>query len=274
MSAASNRSARAAAGGRLAGKVALVTGAGHGIGAAIAARFAHEGAAVALVDVDAAAARTLAKEIGRAGGRALALRGDVAREGDARRTVRATVAAFGALHVLVNNAGVNVMTTVEHATAREFARCLDVDLKGVWLFSKHALPHLRRAGGGSIVNIASMHAFRTIPRSFPYAAAKGGVVSLTKSLALEAGPFSVRVNAICPGTIATRITDGWFAAQPRPAQARRRFLAAIPVGRLGTPDDVAALALFLASDESAFVSGTAIPIDGGRDALSASGAGS
>jgi NAD(P)-dependent dehydrogenase (short-subunit alcohol dehydrogenase family) len=274
MSPAANRSARAAAGGRLAGKVALVTGAGHGIGAAIAARFAREGAAVALVDVDAAAARTLAKEIGRAGGRALALRGDVARESDARRTVRAAVAAFGALHVLVNNAGVNVMTTVERATAREFARCLDVDLKGVWLFSKHALPHLRRAGGGSIVNVASMHAFRTIPRSFPYSAAKGGVVSLTKSLALEAGPFAVRVNAICPGTIATRLMDGWFDAQPRPAQARRRFLAAIPVGRLGTPDDVAALALFLASDESAFVSGTAIPIDGGRDALSASGAGS
>ncbi len=260
-----------AAGGRLAGKVALVTGAGAGIGAAIAARFAAEGAAVALVDVDAPAARARAREIERAGGRALALRGDVSRESDARRTIRAAVAEFGALHVLVNNAGVNVMSTVERATAREVERCLGVDLKGVWHFAKHALPHLRRAGGGSIVNVASMHAFRTVPRAFPYAAAKGGVVALTKSLALDAGPDGVRVNAICPGTIATKLTRGWFSAQRDPAAARRRFLAAIPVGRLGTPDDVAALALFLASDESSFVSGTAIPIDGGRDALSAAG---
>jgi NAD(P)-dependent dehydrogenase (short-subunit alcohol dehydrogenase family) len=116
-----------------------------------------------------------------------------------------------------------------------------------------------------------MHAFRTVPRAFPYAAAKGGRVALTKSLALDAGPDGVRVNAICPGTIATKLTTGWFSAQRDPAAARKRFLAAIPVGRLGTPDDVAALALFLASDESSFVSGTAIPIDGGRDALSAAG---
>ena len=258
-------------GGRLAGKVALVTGAGAGIGAAIAARFAAEGAAVALVDVDLASARARVREIARNGGRALALRGDVAREADARRTVRATVRTFGALHVLVNNAGVNVMTTVERATARDFERCIGIDLKGVWLFSKHALPHLRRAGGGSIVNVASMHAFRTVPRAFPYAAAKGGVVALTKSLALDAGPDGVRVNAICPGTIATGGLAGWFAAQRDPAAARQRYLAAIPVGRVGTPADVAALALFLASDESGFVSGAAIPIDGGRDALSASG---
>jgi NAD(P)-dependent dehydrogenase (short-subunit alcohol dehydrogenase family) len=201
----------------------------------------------------------------------MALRGDVALDADARRTVGETVERYGELHVLVNNAGVNVMKTVEAATEADFTRCIDVDLIGVWLFSKHALPHLRAAGGGSIVNIASMHPFRTLPASFPYSAAKGGVIALTKSLALDAGRDRIRVNAICPGTIETKMLSDWFAAQPDPAAARKKFLGAIPVGRIGTPEDVAALALFLASDESSFLSGTALPLDGGRDALSASG---
>jgi NAD(P)-dependent dehydrogenase (short-subunit alcohol dehydrogenase family) len=256
---------------RLEKRVALVTGAGAGIGAAIATRFAQEGAAVALFDVDEPSAKAAAAAIERAGGRALALKGDVARETDVRRAIDATVARFGALHVLVNNAGVNVMTSVERATEEEFARCLDVDLKGVWLCSKLALPHLRAAGGGSVVNIASTHAFRTLPGSFPYSAAKGGVLALTKSLALDAGKDRIRVNAICPGTIETKMLRDWFASQPDPEAVRRRFLAAIPLGRIGTPDDVAALALFLASDESGFLSGTTIALDGGRDALSAAG---
>jgi NAD(P)-dependent dehydrogenase (short-subunit alcohol dehydrogenase family) len=254
----------------LSGKVALITGAAHGIGRAVAVRFAREGAAVGAFDVDEPGVRALVTEIEGAGGRALAIGGDVARESDVRRAIEQTVARFGALHILVNNAGVNVMKTVESATEADWNRALDVDLKGVWLGCKHALPHLRAAGGGSIVNLASMHAFRTMPGSFPYAAAKGGVVSLTKSLAIDAGPARVRVNAICPGTIETRLTTDWIAAQPDPAAAKKRFLAAIPLGRLGTPEDVAALALFLASDESSFLSGAALPLDGGRDALSAS----
>jgi NAD(P)-dependent dehydrogenase (short-subunit alcohol dehydrogenase family) len=223
------------------------------------------------VDVDEKGVAAVAAAIERAGGRALALRGDVTHDADARRAIGETVARFGALHVLVNNAGVNVMKTIETATEEEFTRCIDVDLKGVWLFSKHALPHLRAAGGGAIINIASMHAFRTLPASFPYSAAKGGVIALTKSLALDAGSDRIRVNAICPGTIETKMLTDWFAAQSDPAAARRRFLAAIPLGRIGTPDDVASLALFLASDEAAFLSGAALPLDGGRDALSASG---
>jgi NAD(P)-dependent dehydrogenase (short-subunit alcohol dehydrogenase family) len=254
----------------LSGKVALITGAAHGIGRAVAVRFAREGATVGAFDVDEPGVRALVTEIEGAGGRALAIGGDVARESDVRRAIEQTVARFGALHILVNNAGVNVMKTVESATEADWNRALDVDLKGVWLGCKHALPHLRAAGGGSIVNLASMHAFRTMPGSFPYAAAKGGVVSLTKSLAIDAGPARVRVNAICPGTIETRLTTDWIAAQPDPAAAKKRFLAAIPLGRLGTPEDVAALALFLASDESSFLSGAALPLDGGRDALSAS----
>jgi NAD(P)-dependent dehydrogenase (short-subunit alcohol dehydrogenase family) len=259
------------AAGRLANKVALVTGAGNGIGAAIAARFAREGAAVALVDVDERAVKAAAAAIERTRGRSLALLGDVARDDDVRRAVAETVDQFGALHVLVNNAGVNVMRRVESATEEEFARCVDVDLKGVWLFSKHALPHLRAAGGGSVVNIASTHAFRTLPGTFPYSAAKGGVLALTKSLALDAGKDGVRVNAICPGTIETKMLRDWFASQPDPEATRRRFLNAIPIGRVGKPDDVANLALFLASDEASFLSGAVIALDGGRDALTAAG---
>jgi len=255
----------------LAGRVALVTGGAQGIGRAVARRLAAEGAAVALVDLDEAGARRVAAEIEAEGGRALPVAGDVAREEDVRRAVEQTVARLGALRVLVNNAGVNVMKTVESATQEDWARAMDVDLKGVWLCCKHALRHLRAAGGGSIVNIASTHAFRTLPGSFPYAAAKGGVISLTKSLAIDAGPSDVRVNAICPGTIETRLTGEWLAAQPDPERARRRLLAAIPLGRIGTPEDVAALALFLAGDDSRFLSGAVIVLDGGRDALSSAG---
>jgi NAD(P)-dependent dehydrogenase (short-subunit alcohol dehydrogenase family) len=259
------------AGSGLAGKVALVTGGAAGIGRAIALRFAAEGAAAALMDVDEAGARAVAAEIESGGGQALALRADVSRDEDVRRAVARTVERFGALHVLVNNAGVNVMWTAESATEADWARAMDIDLKGVWLCCKHALPHLRAAGGGSIVNIASMHAFRTTKSAFPYAAAKGGVISLTKSLAVDHGAERIRVNAICPGTIDTSLSARWFDEQGDPAAARCRALAAIPMGRFGTPDDVAALAAFLAGDRSSFLSGTAIPLDGGRDALSASG---
>ena len=258
--------------GRLAGKVALVTGGAAGIGRAIALRFARAGATVALLDVDDAGARHVAAEIETGGGKALALLGDVASEEDVRHAIETAVARFGGLHVLVNNAGINVMKSVESATQEDFARAIDVDLKGVWLGCKHALPHLRAAAansnGAAIVNVASMHAFRTMPGCFPYAAAKGGVISLTKSLALDAGPAGIRVNAICPGTIETKLTDEWAANQSDPKRARERLLEAIPLGRLGTPDDVASLALFLASDESRFLTGAAIPLDGGRDARS------
>jgi NAD(P)-dependent dehydrogenase (short-subunit alcohol dehydrogenase family) len=255
----------------LAGKVALVTGGAAGIGRAIVRRFAAEGAAVALLDIDEAGAQTLAAEIEKGNGCSLPLRADVSRDEDVRRAVERTVARFGALHVLVNNAGVNVMKTAESATEADWARALDIDLKGVWLGCKHALPHLRAAGGGSIVNIASMHAFRTTRSAFPYAAAKGGVISLTRSLAVDHGRDRIRVNAICPGTIETNLSARWFDEQPDPSAARSRALGAIPLGRLGTPDDVAALAAFLASDQASFLSGTAIPVDGGRDALSAAG---
>jgi NAD(P)-dependent dehydrogenase (short-subunit alcohol dehydrogenase family) len=258
--------------GRLDEKVALITGAAGGIGRVAAELFAREGARVVVADVVEDDGKSTVDAIRDAGGDAAFVKADVSDAAAAEAMVRFTLDTFGGLHVLYNNAGIlppddaGTLDTPESTWERVMA----VNLKGVWLGCKHALPHLRAAGGGSIVNLASMHAFRTMPGSFPYAAAKGGVVSLTKSLAIDAGPARVRVNAICPGTIETRLTTDWIAAQPDPAAAKKRFLAAIPLGRLGTPEDVAALALFLASDESSFLSGAALPLDGGRDALSAS----
>lgn len=256
---------------RLAGKVTIVTGAASGIGEAIAACFGREGAAVVVADIDQSRGAAVARTITGNGGRAVFVRADVAVDEDVKGMITAATDRFGSLHVLVNNAGINLMRTAESATLEEWERCMAVDLKGAWLGAKHAIPQIRKAGGGSIINIASMHAFRTMRSCHPYAAAKGGVVSMTKSLAVDYGRDQIRVNAICPGAIETPLFEAYLREFPDPAETRARFLRAYPILRFGTPEDVARLALFLASDESTFITGAAIPIDGGRDALSASG---
>ncbi len=252
-------------------KVAIVTGAASGIGEAIARRFAAESARVVLADIDADRGQRIERDLRAHGGEAIFVQTDVALDDRIRNMVEAAVRAYGRLDVLVSNAGINMMKTAETATLAEWERCLNVDLRGVWLGAKYAIPEMRRVGGGSIINIASMHAFRTMKSCHPYAAAKGGVVSMTKSLAVDYGRDHIRANAICPGTIQTPLLESHLQEFDDADEARRRFLRAYPLGRFGTPDEVACLALFLASDESAFITGIAIPIDGGRDALSASG---
>lgn len=256
---------------RLSGKVGIVTGAASGIGEAIARRFAREGASVVVADIDAVGGPAVVDALSREGGRAAFIRADVSVDEDVQAMVATAVRQFGAVHVLVNNAGINMMRTAESLTLDDWARCIDVDLRGVWLGAKYAIPEIRRAGGGSIINIASMHAFRTMRSCHPYAAAKGGVIAMTRSLAIDYGRDRIRVNAICPGTIETPLFESHMLEFPDPAEARARFLRAYPLQRFGTSDEVASLALFLASDESTFITGTSIPIDGGRDALSASG---
>ncbi|MHA7234948.1 SDR family oxidoreductase, partial [Burkholderia pseudomallei] len=178
-----------------------------------------------------------------------------------------TERAFGPLDVLVNNAGVNVFGDPLALTDEDWRRCFAIDLDGVWNGCRAALPGMVERGRGSIVNIASTHAFKIIPGCFPYPVAKHGVLGLTRALGIEYAPRNVRVNAIAPGYIETQLTHDWWNAQPDPQAARRETLALQPMKRIGRPDEVAMTAVFLASDEAPFINASCITIDGGRSVL-------
>ncbi|WP_101295783.1 SDR family oxidoreductase [Halegenticoccus soli] len=244
----------------LSGKSVIVTGAGSGMGCAVSRRFATRGAAVACVDVDADAAEATATEIEREGGVALAVEADVSRADEVEAMVDRTVEAFGGLDVLHNNAGVPQRATpVEEVAVDEWDRILDVNLKSAFLGVKYAVPHLRE-GGGAILNTASTAAIRPRTGLSAYVASKGGMVALTKQLAYELAP-DVRVNAICPvATDTPMLAD--FAGEDLSVEGMRET---IPLGRLAVPGDIAAAAVFLASDDAAMITGTALEVDGGRD---------
>ncbi|GAA3742170.1 NAD(P)-dependent dehydrogenase (short-subunit alcohol dehydrogenase family) [Spinactinospora alkalitolerans] len=257
--------------GRLAGKVALVTGAGSGLGRASALRFAEEGAAVACVDLDRAAADRVAEEIEGLGHPATALSADVSRAEDAERMTAGALARFGRIDVVFANAGVSGAGSAADTTEEDWDRIIGVNLKGVWLTSKYALPHMVERGRGVIINQASMGGLVGIAGIFPYTAAKGGVIAMTKQMAVEYGPANIRVNAICPGTIFTPLVAR--SRQERGADARSdaeaNAAAALrfPLRRLGEVEDVAALALFLAGDEANWITGGVYTVDGGRAAM-------
>ena len=240
----------------------MVTGAARGIGAAVARRFVAEGARVVLADVDAEALGETAQALG-AG--AVAVPTDVTDATAVRALFAATAERFGRLDVLVANAGRPYQQTTLTATDADWAACLDLNLRSAWHCAREAYPLLRQAGG-NIVTIASAQGQRSGRASFPYSAAKGGLLALTRSLAVEYAPAGVRANAVIPGQIESVRTEGYFASFRDPAEARRRVLASFPLGRLGTPDDVAGAALYLASDDARWVTGTWLVVDGGRDA--------
>ncbi|MEX3986054.1 SDR family oxidoreductase [Paraburkholderia sp. EG287A] len=254
---------------RLAGKVALVTGAGRGIGAAIARAFAAEGAAVVLAELDGATAAATAREIANAcdGARTLAVQTDVTQPVSLRAAVEEAQRAFGPVDVLVNNAGINVFADPLTMTDDDWRRCFAVDLDGVWNGCRAVLPGMVERCAGSIINIASTHAFQIIPGCFPYPVAKHGVIGLTRALGIEYAPKNVRVNAIAPGYIETQLTHDWWNAQPDPEAARKATLELPPMKRIGRPEEVAMTAVFLASDEAPFINASCITIDGGRTAL-------
>ena len=253
---------------RLAGKAALITGAGRGIGAAIALAFAREGAAVVLAELDIDTARRTAEDIrSQTGARVLAVPTDVTQAASVRHAVSEAEQAFGALDVLVNNAGINVFCDPLTMTDDDWRRCFAVDLDGVWNGCRAVLPGMVERGAGSIVNIASTHAFKIIPGCFPYPVAKHGVIGLTRALGIEYAPRNVRVNAIAPGYIETQLTHDWWNEQADPAAARQATLDLQPMQRIGRPEEVAMTAVFLASDEAPFINATCITVDGGRSAL-------
>ncbi|MFM0735684.1 SDR family oxidoreductase [Paraburkholderia xenovorans] len=253
---------------RLADKVALITGAGRGIGAAIALAFAREGAAVVLAELDLdTAQRTAAQIEAQTQARVLAVRTDVTQSASVQHAVSEAESAFGAVNVLVNNAGINVFCDPLTMTDDDWRRCFAVDLDGVWNGCRAVLPGMVERGAGSIVNIASTHSFKIIPGCFPYPVAKHGVIGLTRALGIEYAPRNVRVNAIAPGYIETQLTQDWWNEQADPAAARQATLALQPMKRIGRPEEVAMTAVFLASDEAPFINASCITVDGGRSAL-------
>jgi len=252
---------------RLKDKVAVVTGAAMGIGKGIAQVFAREGARVAVVDINEEEGRKTADEINRAGGEAFFVKTDVADGGQVKQMAQAVLDRYGAVHVLVNNAGIGVYKSVLDTSSEEWDRCLNVNLKGVFLCSKYLIPHMQKAGGGAIVNIASVHAVATVAGTAPYAASKGGVLSLTRNMAIDYAKDNIRVNAICPGWVYTPLIEGIFQASGDPEGMRKRITQRQLLGRLGTPEDIGYAALYLACDESAFVTGTALFVDGGLTAV-------
>jgi NAD(P)-dependent dehydrogenase (short-subunit alcohol dehydrogenase family) len=250
----------------LTGKIALVTGGGRGIGKGIALQLAQRGAAVILAEVDPAAGQAARDELTALGGRALFVPTDVRDEAAIQAVVAETVRTFGGLNILVNNAGQDMHYDATQMAQSEWDNAMAMNLRSAWLGSKYAIPHLVAAGGGVIVNIASVHATLTMFNSFPYAVTQSGLLGLTRSLALDWGGKNIRVVAVSPGYTRTqRVIDGFLKA-PDPAAEEARVIALHAIKRIGTPEDVGQLVAFLVSDEASFITGTEIVIDGGLSA--------
>ena len=244
---------------RLKGKVAIITGAASGIGQATALLFAKEGATVVVADLDKAGGNEVVEQINADGGKAMFIRTDVTVAEDVQAMVESTIDAYGKLDVLFNNAGIAMRLPVVELPEEDWDRCVDINLKGVFLGSKYAIPEMIRNGGGSIINMASIYGLVGAPVRAAYVATKGGVANLTRGMALDYATDNVRVNCLCPGFTETPLLAGVLKTE----EEYRALADQHPMKRLATPQEIAYGALFLASDESAFVTGVALPIDGG-----------
>jgi meso-butanediol dehydrogenase / (S,S)-butanediol dehydrogenase / diacetyl reductase len=248
---------------RLSGKVAFITGGGTGIGRACAVFFAKEGAQVVVSSRRSEPLRSVVTEIERSGGQAVAVASDVTKRESVESALSGAVEYFGRLDVVVNNAGAVVVADADHTSDEEWQRVIDVNLTGAFRVSRAVLPLLRRAGGGSIINIGSALGLVARKQRAAYCASKFGLTGLTKAMAVDHAHEKIRVNCICPTIVETELGMQSMATLPDPEAERRRRSAEIPLGRMGKPDDVAHMAVYLASDESEWVTGAAFPLDGG-----------
>jgi len=250
--------------GRVEGRVALITGAGSGIGEACARLFAEEGARVVVEDINGPAAERVATAIRGAGGQAISVMGDVSVAVDAERMVAAAINAFGRIDIVINNAAVQkVVESIELLDEADWDRVIDVNLKGGFLVSRAAIPHMKRQGGGVILFTGSEMGFVADPAIPVYVASKGGVHMLMKAMAAGLIKHGIRVNAFCPGETDTPLLQQEIATSPDPAATKAAYDAWAPIGRMATPREQAAVALFLASDEASFVVGATFVADGG-----------
>ena len=254
---------------RLAGKVAVVTGGALGIGQATCVRFAEEGAAVVVADINSEAGLATAADIVRTGGRALFVHTDVTKEDSIRQMVQATVNAFGKIDILVNNAAIFILRGID-ATPEEWRQILDVNVIGTSLVSKHVVPEIRKAGGGSIVNLGSISSFIAQPQFVTYNATKAAIATMTRCMALDLAPDNIRVNALCPGTIWTQIVEKLAKEKGldrAAADADPAWGGAAMLKRIAEPREMANVILFLASDEASYITGAHIIADGGYTAM-------
>lgn len=253
---------------RLRGKVAIITGGGSGIGRATAILFAKEGSRVVVADVDEQKGQETVNMIKRDGGDAILVRADVSKSADAKNLVEATLAEYGLLDIVFNNAGINPVGTVMDTSEEVWDRVIDTNLKGPFLVSKYAVPAMARAGGGVIINNASVNGFVALPNEAAYDASKGGVVMLTKAMAVDHGPQNIRVNCVCPGNVDTPLIQGYIAGAPDREEARKLvYEKNAIIRRLITPEEVAHVVVFLASNEASAITGAAYLVDGGSTAV-------
>jgi NAD(P)-dependent dehydrogenase (short-subunit alcohol dehydrogenase family) len=251
---------------RLSGKVAFITGGGTGIGRACALAFAKEGAKVALVGRTKGPLEGVAREITSAGGNCFSASCDVTDRASVEQALAAAEKHFGRLDTIVNNAGAVAVATADETSDEEWHRLLNVNLTGSFLVARAALPLLRKSGGGTITNIGSVLGLVARKQRAAYCAAKAGVIGLTRAMAVDHAHENIRVNCVCPAIVETELGLASMARAADPTAERKRRCAEIPLGRLGKPEDVALMALYLASDESAWVTGAILPLDGGTSA--------